>query len=385
MTVSLNTQFLAENRTCWVDTRQHWEWRTHMVLGNSRCCAAGHWCGEDNHLAELLENVDLLFAPWLTTVVWLAIFFVIQHVNLKSLDKWNVKCHWLVWLRSTFLKENTFAQPCVLTRTIQSMLCREPQKTQCQMCQKIDVLTGKLRCTEFQRCNPLPRCKRYPELMVVEAPVYPALWHPATSVWLAMACHGPHWLQLWLAILFRQGNYSRRSWLHSLSTRYVGDLCASQADQHLICRKSDIQMWHSNMTFKFDLKRVFNHPQPVLISLPDITTHMTSSRRITFHSFGISPLRSRWRNWSWGCLHCWLFVVLALAAHSKAFRFGTQGHPGHFLGISWAFLLCCLNESCIVDLLPWGFGRCVHERSCSSFCLLGQRGSMCGTSSTSSA
>ena len=46
-----------------------------------------------------------------------------------------------------------------------------------------------MQCTEFQRCNPRPRCKRYPELMVVEAPVYPALWHPATSVWLAMACH----------------------------------------------------------------------------------------------------------------------------------------------------------------------------------------------------
>ena len=66
----------------------------------------------------------------------------------------QVKCHWLVWLRSTFLKENTFAQPCVLTRTIQSMLCREPQKTQCQMCQKIDVLTVQCNALNFSDVIP---------------------------------------------------------------------------------------------------------------------------------------------------------------------------------------------------------------------------------------
>eukprot|EP00435_Cladocopium_sp_Y103_P055870 s1255_g18.t1 len=35
--------------------------RNMTVSLNTQCCAAGHWCGEDNHLAELLENVDLLF------------------------------------------------------------------------------------------------------------------------------------------------------------------------------------------------------------------------------------------------------------------------------------------------------------------------------------
>ena len=112
-----------------------------------------------------------------------------------------------------------------------------------------------MQCTEFQRCNPRPRCKRYPELMVVEAPVYPALSSYIQLLlyglpWLAI---NGHWLQLWLPILFRQGNYSRCSWLHSLSTRDVGDLCASQADQHLICRKSD----HSDVTFKYDIQMWF--------------------------------------------------------------------------------------------------------------------------------
>ena len=132
---------------------------TTLASSITRCCAAGHWCGEDNHLSEFLEHVDFLFAPrpgplgrlplggpsWVKGYFWQIRGGTSTLSNQTKTSKISkLTCLWsrcwtyltnkkknmfstLAALRWMFLKLSTFVQHFVLILIDPSQLCGETQ------------------------------------------------------------------------------------------------------------------------------------------------------------------------------------------------------------------------------------------------------------------